>query len=65
MDFDSFIYNMRNRSMTISAMAFQDAMNLNLERMARCSLLAYEDGKLLPFCGKYLTPMEVEAGNEK
>ncbi len=58
MDFDSFIYNMTHRSMTISAMAFQDAMNLNLERMARCSLLVYEDGKLIPFCGKYLTPME-------
>ena len=58
MDFDSFIYNMTHRSMTISAMAFQDAMDLNLERMARCSLLVYEDGKLIPFCGKYLTPME-------
>lgn len=55
MDFDSFIYYMKNGSMTISAMAFQDAMNLNLERLARCSLLVYENGKLIPFCGKYLT----------
>ncbi len=65
MDFDSFIYNMTHRSMTISAMAFQDAMDLNLERLARCSLLVYEEGKLLPFCGKYLTPAEDKAGNEK
>ena len=56
MDFDSFLEYMNNGSMTISAMAFQDAMDLDLERLARCSLLVYEDGRLIPFCGKYLTP---------
>ena len=32
-----------------------DAMNLNLERLYRCSLHVYDDGRLLPFCAKYLT----------
>ena len=56
MDFDSFIFAMRQRTMTVSSMAFQDAMDLDLERLTRCSLLVYENEKLLPFCGKYLTP---------
>ena len=45
MDLDSFLYYMKNGSMTISAMAFQDAMDMDLERLASCSLLVYEDGK--------------------
>ncbi|MBO4818528.1 MAG: radical SAM protein, partial [Firmicutes bacterium] len=58
MDFDSFLYYMKNGSMTISAMAFQDAMDMDLDRLANCSLLVYEDGRLIPFCSKYLTPMK-------
>ena len=54
MGFDDFIRRMRTETMKISAMAFQDAMNLNLERLYRCSLHVYENGKLLPFCMKYL-----------
>ena len=60
MDLDSFLYYMKNGSMTISAMAFQDAMDMDLERLASCSLLVYEAGKLIPFCGKYLTPSFTE-----
>lgn len=56
-DLDVLIDRIKNHALTISAMAFQDAMNLNLERMARCSLHVYREGKLLPFCGNYLTPM--------
>lgn len=55
LDFDTFIRYMRSRVLKISAMAFQDAMNLDLERLGRCSLHVYENEKLLPFCGKYLT----------
>ena len=58
MDFDTFLYRVRSQSLTLSAMAFQDAMNLNVERLHRCSLHVYDAGRIVPFCAKYLTPME-------
>ena len=39
-------------------MAFQDAVNLNLERLHRCSLHVYDKGKIKPFCAKYLSPIK-------
>lgn len=57
MDFDAFLYCIRHSSLTLSAMAFQDAMNLNIERLHRCSLHVYSDGKVKPFCANYLTSM--------
>ena len=57
MDFDAFLYRVRNQSLTLSAMAFQDAGNLDLERLHRCSLHVWDGGKVKPFCAKYLTPM--------
>ena len=57
-DFDTFLYRLRHESLTLSAMAFQDALNLNLERLRRCSLHVYDGGKIKPFCAKYLTPIE-------
>ena len=58
MDFDTFLYRLRHGSLNLSAMAFQDAMNLNIERLMRCSLHVYNGGKIVPFCANYLTPME-------
>ena len=58
MDFDTFLYRIRHGSLTLSAMAFQDAMNLNVERLHRCSLHVYSDGTVKPFCANYLTAME-------
>ena len=55
MDFDTFLYRLRQQSLTLSAMAFQDAVNLNIERLHRCSLHVYDNGKIKPFCAKYLT----------
>ncbi len=55
MDFDTFLYRLRHNSLTLSAMAFQDAINLNIERLHRCSLHVYDHGKIKPFCAKYLT----------
>ncbi len=60
MDFDTFLYRLRHESLTLSAMAFQDAMNLNVERLRRCSLHVYDGGKIKPFCAKYLTGMRAE-----
>ena len=57
MDFDTFLYRLRQQSLTLSAMAFQDAMNLNIERLHRCSLHVYDNGRIKPFCTKYLTSM--------
>ena len=57
MDFDTFLYRLRQQSLTLSAMAFQDAMNLNIERLHRCSLHVYDKGRIKPFCTKYLTSM--------
>ncbi len=57
-DFDSFLYRLRHESLTLSAMAFQDATNLNLERLHRCTLHVYDGGKIKPFCAKYLSPTE-------
>ena len=58
MDFDTFLYRLRHESLTLSAMAFQDALNLNVERLHRCTLHVYDKGKIKPFCAKYLTKME-------
>ena len=57
MDFDMFLYRLRHGSLTLSAMAFQDAMNLNVERLMRCSLHVYDRGTVRPFCASYLTPV--------
>ena len=58
MDFDTFLYRLRHERLTLSAMAFQDALNLNVERLRRCSLHVYDGGKIKPFCAKYLTAIE-------
>ncbi len=63
MDFDTFLYRLRHASLTLSAMAFQDAMNLNIERLHRCSLHVWDRGKIKPFCAKYLSPYETIGGS--
>jgi uncharacterized radical SAM superfamily Fe-S cluster-containing enzyme len=54
---DDFLISVKTHGFTISAMAFQDAMNLDIERIRRCSLHVYDKGVLRPFCAKYLTPV--------
>ena len=61
-DFDSFLYRVRHESLTLSAMAFQDAANLNIERLHRCSLHVYDGGRIVPFCARYLSAMPEAAG---
>ena len=58
MDFDTFLYRVRNGSLTLTAMAFQDAMNFNIERLRRCSLHVYDQGKIKPFCAKYCSAVK-------
>ncbi len=50
---DGFLSNVREHGFTVTAMAFQDAYNLDLERLRRCSLHVYAGGRMIPFCAYY------------
>lgn len=54
-DFDFFLSRIKTHSFTLTSMAFQDAGNLDIERLRRCSLHVFDDGKFVPFCAYYLT----------
>ena len=55
-DLDRFLARAKTHSFTISSMAFQDAWNLNLERLQGCCIhVAQPDGRLIPFCAFNLT----------
>lgn len=44
------------RTLTIGGMAFQDAWNIDLMRVRRCSIqIIQKDGALVPLCSKYLS----------
>jgi uncharacterized radical SAM superfamily Fe-S cluster-containing enzyme len=54
-DFDLFLEQAR-ATFTISAMAFQDAWTLDLERLQGCCIhVVSPDGRLVPFCAWNLT----------
>ncbi|HWQ79164.1 MAG TPA: radical SAM protein, partial [Anaerovoracaceae bacterium] len=55
MDFDTFLARLAANGFTVTGMAFQDAYNLDLERLRRCSLHVYDNGRIVPFCAHYLT----------
>jgi uncharacterized radical SAM superfamily Fe-S cluster-containing enzyme len=55
MDFDTFLAKVAANGFTITGMAFQDAYNLDIERLRRCSLHVYDEGRIIPFCARYLT----------
>lgn len=48
---DNLIRQLKENSFSLTAMAFQDAWNLDLERLKRCRVhVATKDRKLIPFC---------------
>jgi 7,8-dihydro-6-hydroxymethylpterin dimethyltransferase len=52
----SLFERIRSRSLCISGMAFQDAWNIDLERLQRCCIhVVTPEQKLIPFCAYYLT----------
>jgi len=55
-DMEVFLHHVRNHGFTLTAMAFQDAGNIDLARLRHCSLHVYDDGRLVPFCSYFLTP---------
>jgi uncharacterized radical SAM superfamily Fe-S cluster-containing enzyme len=54
-DMDTFLGRIKSHGFTITAMAFQDAFTLDIERLRRCSLHVYKDGRIIPFCAQYIT----------
>lgn len=55
-DFDRFLERARTHTFSISAMAFQDVWNIDLERVRGCCIhVATMDGRMVPFCAYNLT----------
>jgi hypothetical protein len=58
-DLDGFLEQVRSDSFTISCMAFQDAWNLDLERLKGCCIsVVSRDGRLIPFCAYNLSGVD-------
>jgi uncharacterized radical SAM superfamily Fe-S cluster-containing enzyme len=61
-DFDRFLRLAKRGNFTLSAMAFQDAENFDLERLRSCCIhVISPQGKLIPFCAWNLTSREGRA----
>ncbi|GAB6908138.1 Radical SAM domain protein [Desulfosarcina cetonica] len=59
MDLDQFLRQVRTRTLAVSAMAFQDAWTLDLERVQDCCIHVADDkGRLIPFCLYNLTSID-------
>lgn len=54
-DMSAFLSRVKSHGFTISAMAFQDAWTLDLERLRRCSLHVSDGASVTPFCARYIT----------
>lgn len=52
---DGFLTQKTAFGFTVTAMAFQDSMNIDLARLRRCSLHVAAGGKIVPFCRHYYT----------
>lgn len=53
---DAFLENHRANTLAVSAMAFQDVWNLDLERVQECCIhVVAPDGRMIPFCLYNLT----------
>jgi len=58
---DAFIRRAATHTFAVSAMAFQDAWTLDLERLKGCCIHTVSpDGRLVPFCAYNLTSMDGE-----
>jgi uncharacterized radical SAM superfamily Fe-S cluster-containing enzyme len=58
---DAFLENHRTNTFAVSAMAFQDVWNLDLERVQECCIhVVAPDGRMIPFCLYNLTSAEGE-----
>jgi 7,8-dihydro-6-hydroxymethylpterin dimethyltransferase len=57
-DLEAFRARVANYGFTVTAMAFQDAGTLDTDRMRHCSLHVFANGRMVPFCAYYLSPLE-------
>lgn len=58
-DWDKILNAIQNNTFSLSGMAFQDAWNVNLERVRDCCIhVSMADGRLIPFCMYNITNME-------
>ena len=56
LDLDAFLERATTYSLSVSCMAFQDAWNLDLERLRDCCISVMSpEGRLIPFCAYNLT----------
>ena len=56
LNLDAFLDRATNYSLTVSCMVFQDAWNLDLERLRDCCISVMSpEGQLIPFCAYNLT----------
>lgn len=56
---DEFLANLHNNTFAISGMLFQDACNLDLERLRRCYILETDSRyHMVPFCAYNLTSLK-------
>lgn len=61
---EGFLKRAKSHGFTVTSMAFQDAGNLDIERLRQCSLHVYRDGRFVPFCAYYLSPMGMPGERE-
>lgn len=58
-DWDFILQRASTHSFCVSGMAFQDAWNLDLDRLRECSIhVVHPDGRLVPFCAYNLTGLD-------
>ncbi len=62
---DEMLDRIESSSFSITAMAFQDAWNLDLERLRKCRVhIAAGDGKLIPFCAYNILHRDIMGGKK-
>jgi hypothetical protein len=62
LDLDAFLERATSHSLSISCMVFQDAWNLDLERLRECCISVMSpEGRLIPFCVYNLTSASGES----
>jgi len=61
-DWDKILSAIQNNAFSLSGMAFQDAWNVNLERIRDCCIhVSTTDGRLIPFCMYNITNRDGES----
>jgi len=61
-DMEYFLSRVKTHGFTLTAMAFQDAGNIDLARLQHCSFHVYDKGRMMPFCAYYLNSWPGVAG---